>query len=176
MLESVTEDACLVLQVLPLLKAFFVLCEARTAHLPSPAGSAAARRTASLDMSRGVSMDVPELVSQPSAALSLASEKAAAEAHLPFLRYVQAHQQCPTLSCQRRDEPGWRPRKVRQGLMMLLSCNGGGQQVGTTSSQGEGRQSWRRGWSSCPAESAAVSSRLGLRAAGLRSGTGGCST
>ena len=78
------------LQVLPLLKAFFVLCEARTAHLPAPAGSAAARRTASLDMSRVASMDVPELVSQPSAALSIASEKAAAETHLPFLRYASA--------------------------------------------------------------------------------------
>ena len=89
-MKSVTEDAYCLLQVLPLLKGFFVLCEARTAHLPAPAGSAAARRAASLDMSRGASMDVPELVSQPSAAISIASEKAAAEAHLPFLRYALA--------------------------------------------------------------------------------------
>ena len=74
------------LQVLPLLKAFFVLCEARTAHLPAPAGAAGARRAASLDISRGASMDIPELATQPSTALSIASEKAAAEAHLPFLR------------------------------------------------------------------------------------------
>ena len=72
--------------MLPLLKAFFVLCEARTSHLPAPAGSAGARRAASLDLTRGASMDVPELASQPSVALSIASEKAAAEAHLPFLR------------------------------------------------------------------------------------------
>ena len=76
------------LQVLPLLKAFFVLCEARTAHLPAPAGAGGARRAASLDISRGASMDMPELVSQPSTALSVASEKAATEAHLPFLRSV----------------------------------------------------------------------------------------
>ena len=76
----------LLLQVLPLLKAFFVLCEARTAHLPAPAGSGGARRAASLDISRGASMDMPELATQPSTALSIASEKAAAEAHLPFLR------------------------------------------------------------------------------------------
>lgn len=72
--------------MLPLLKAFFVLCEARTSHLPAPAGSAGARRAASLDLTRGASMDVPELASQSSVALSIASEKAAAEAHLPFLR------------------------------------------------------------------------------------------
>ena len=76
------------LQVLPLLKAFFVLCEARTAHLPAPAGAASARRAASLDISRGASMDMPELATQPSTALSVASEKAAAEAHLPFLGSV----------------------------------------------------------------------------------------
>ena len=73
--------------MLPLLKAFFVLCEARTAHLPAPAGAAGARRAASLDISRGASMDVLELISQPSAALSTAPEKAVAEAHLPFLRW-----------------------------------------------------------------------------------------
>ncbi len=76
--------------MLPLLKAFFVLCEARTAHLPAPSGSAAARGAASLHMSHGASMDVPELLSQPSAVISIASEKAAAEAHLPFLRYASA--------------------------------------------------------------------------------------
>lgn len=70
--------------MLPLLKAFFVLCEARTAHLPAPAG---ARRAASLDISRGASMDVLELISQPSAALNIPPEKAVAEAHLPFLRW-----------------------------------------------------------------------------------------
>ena len=94
-MNSVSEDACCALQVLPLLKAFFVLCEARTAHLPAPAGSAAARRATSLDMSCGASMDVPELVSQPSAAISIASEKAAAEAHLPFLRYASASSTAP---------------------------------------------------------------------------------
>ena len=75
----------LLLQVLPLLKAFFVLCEARTAHLPAPAGAAGARRAASLDLSRGASMDMPELATQPSTALSI-FDKAAVEAHLPFLR------------------------------------------------------------------------------------------
>ena len=82
--------------MLPLLKAFFVLCEARTAHLPAPVGAAGARRAASLDISRGASMDVLELISQPSAALSIAPEKAAPEAHLPFLRWAHV----PTsLSC-----------------------------------------------------------------------------
>ena len=84
--------------MLPLLKAFFVLCEARTAHLPAPAGAAGARRAASLDISRGASMDVLELISQPSAALSIAPEKAAAEAHLPFLRWalVPTSLSCPS--------------------------------------------------------------------------------
>ena len=79
-------------QVLPLVKAFFVLCEARTAHLPPPA---ATRRASSVDVpgpssaiARGASMEVslPSVSALEPSSQGAPLDKGSLEAHLPFLR------------------------------------------------------------------------------------------
>ena len=77
-------------QVLPLVKAFFVLCDARTSHLPPPA---AARRAPSVEapggsgIARGASMEVSlPPVASAAAAAQAAEGGATLEGHLPFLR------------------------------------------------------------------------------------------
>jgi hypothetical protein len=106
-LRSLTGTPALVLcfQVLPLVKAFFVLCEARTAHLPPPF---AARRAGSQDMARGVSMEItlPEHLVQPTPAA--AQEKFSLEAQLPFLRCPSSLQipcLCVCFICPSRVNP-----------------------------------------------------------------------
>lgn len=77
------------MQVLPLMKAFFVLSEARTSHLPPPFQ---ARRAPSQDIARGASMEVslPEHSVQASSSAGPLQEKASMEAQLPFLRWLSS--------------------------------------------------------------------------------------
>ncbi|KAK9830284.1 hypothetical protein WJX72_010812 [[Myrmecia] bisecta] len=101
-------------QILPLVEAFFVLTDARTAHLP-PTEMALLRsasvsdvmRAASSDMFRLPSMEVSpttSAASQPSQAAPAAAHAGIVEAHLPFLRFAEKHRRL--LNTLLRQNPG----------------------------------------------------------------------
>ena len=76
-------------QVLPLVEAFFVLCEAQLAALPPP--TPGALRAVSSDLGRVTSTDMlqstqPSTPAAPPRTIGGAVDKDVVEAHLPFLR------------------------------------------------------------------------------------------
>lgn len=79
-IDSGHDMASHVRQVLPFVEAFFMLCDARTAHLPAP--EPAMLRAASAELAGGSSTPLSRARSGGAASL---------EAHLPFLRFAERH-------------------------------------------------------------------------------------
>ncbi|BDA45426.1 probable E3 ubiquitin-protein ligase HUWE1 [Coccomyxa sp. Obi] len=73
-------------QVLPLVKAFFVLCEPRTSHLPPPLGM---RRRSSTSVSMDLSL--APVTSEADLAPGASADSKPQEAQLPFLRFAERH-------------------------------------------------------------------------------------
>ncbi|CAL8470976.1 g10518 [Coccomyxa elongata] len=73
-------------QVLPLVKAFFVLCEPRTSHLPPPLGM---RRRSSTSVSMDLSL--APVTSEAALAPGASPDSKPQEAQLPFLRFAERH-------------------------------------------------------------------------------------
>ena len=77
------------LQVLPFVEAFFVLCDARTAHLPQPEPGmlrAASSELARSEFARSASASNPGLLSPASSGPIAHQPRGVLDAHLPFLR------------------------------------------------------------------------------------------
>lgn len=88
-----TTGTCAFLQVLPFVEAFFVLCEARTSHLPQPepgmlraASSDLARSGSGVTASASGSVPAPGLLTPAASGQLPQQQRAVLDAHLPFLR------------------------------------------------------------------------------------------
>lgn len=126
-LHRLSQKSCM--QVLPLVKAFFVLCEPRTSHLPPPVSM---RRRSSTSVSMDLSL--APVTSEETPSQGASPDGKPLEAQLPFLRChllpLAVHPQCcnapslaSLLTCLHNEFAFLFPMASNEGLCSPLMCS-----------------------------------------------------